>query len=251
MDLESLKEIWLKEERHSFEGWDFSHINDRTEDEALPWDYKQIVKSYMGEDKMLLDMGTGGGEFLLSINPYPGKTYATESYPPNIELSKKVLTPYGIVVRSVIDDKSLPFEDDYFDIIINRHESFSLSEVKRILKEGGVFITQQVGGRNNKEMSKFLLGEYSKIIDFNFNLDRVVQEALNTGLKIIRKGEYFPKTRFFDVGALVYLAKIIEWEFPGFSVERCFDRLIELQCIIEKQGYIETMEHRFFLIAVK
>lgn len=30
MDLEQLKEIWKKEEKFSFKGWDFSHINNRT-----------------------------------------------------------------------------------------------------------------------------------------------------------------------------------------------------------------------------
>lgn len=31
--------------------------------------------------------------------------------------------------------------------------------------------------------------------------------------------EYFPYLRFKDIGAIVYFAKIIEWEFPNFSVE--------------------------------
>ncbi|PRR79867.1 hypothetical protein CLLI_06000 [Clostridium liquoris] len=47
---------------------------------------KKIVKSYMDSDKVMLDMGTGGGEFLLSLNPYRGKTYATEAYLSKIKL---------------------------------------------------------------------------------------------------------------------------------------------------------------------
>lgn len=251
MNLEKLKEIWLKEERYSFRGWDFSHIDDRMKEETLPWDYREIIKPYISEEKIILDMGTGGGEFLLSLNPPSGKTYATESYPPNIELCMKNLTSYGIEVRAVHDDNNLPFDDNYFDVIINRHESFSLSEVKRILKPEGTFITQQVGVNNNKEMSKFLLGQYPNIIDRELYLDKVLKKAEEAGLKVLEKSEYYPKAYFYDIGAFVFFAKIIEWEFPKFSVERCFDKLVELQKNIEKQGYIETIEHRYFFVAQK
>lgn len=251
MNLEKMKEAWKKEENYSFKGWDFSHIENRMKEDKLPWDYRQIVKSYMEKEKVLLDMGTGGGEFLLSLNPTSGLTYATESYLPNIELSKKVLTPKGIEVRPVSDDNNLPFKDNYFDIVINRHESFSLSEINRILKSGGVFITQQVGGRNNKELAKFLLGEYPNIIDSELNLKKALKEVKNTSFKVIKKDECFPKTYFYDVGALVYYAKIIEWEFPNFSVEKCFDKLVKLKREMENKGYIETTEHRYLLVAIK
>jgi hypothetical protein len=113
MDLRNLKEFLKKEEQVSFKGWDFSYISNRMKEEDLPWDYRKLVKSYMSEDKRLLDMGTGGGEFLLELNPPPGKTYATESYPPNIELSKRVLTPREIEVRGINNDAYLPFLYDH------------------------------------------------------------------------------------------------------------------------------------------
>lgn len=37
-------------------------------------------------------------------------------------------------------------------------------------------------------------------------------------------------------GAFVWFARIIEWEFPGFSVERCFDRLLRMQEIRSTRG---------------
>ncbi len=251
MNLEKLKDFWKQEEQCSFKGWDFSHINNRMKVETLPWNYGEIVKTYISEEKVLLDMCTGGGEFLLSLNPPKGKTYVTESYPPNVELCKSQLTPYGIEVREVLYDTNLPFDDNYFDIVINRHGSFCLSEVNRILKPGGIFITQQVGGKNNKEISKFLLGEYPNIIDIGLNLDKALKDSKDVGLKVIQKAEYFPKAYFYDVGALVFYAKIIQWEFPGFSVDACFDKLVQIQESLEKQGYIETLEHRYFFIAEK
>lgn len=251
MDYEKLKDIWIKEEQYSFKGWDFSHIDNRMEEEDLPWNYKNMVLKYMNKDKVMLDMGTGGGEFLLSLKPTAGKIYATEAYQPNIALSKAVLSPHGIEVCAIEKDSVLPFEDNFFDIIINKHEAFDISEVKRILKPKGIFITQQVGGENNRELSKFLLGKYPNITDHNFNLSNIIIKMENSGFDITQRGEYFPKSRFYDIGALVYFAKIIEWEFPSFTVERCFNKLIKLQEMLLKQGFIDTTEHRFYFISIK
>ena len=171
MNLEDLKNYWKHEENHTFKGWDFSYINNRISEDTLPWNYKEIVENNIKDYITVLDMGTGGGEFLLSLNRKKARFYATESYKPNLILCTNILKPYDIEVREVTDDNNLPFEDNYFDLIINKHESFSLSEVTRILKPGGKFITQQVGGKNNIEMSKFLLGEVPNIINHDLGLN--------------------------------------------------------------------------------
>lgn len=244
-----LKEYWLSEERKSFQGWDFSYINDRTEEETLPWDYDKIVRQYLKPEHILLDMGTGGGEYLLSLgHPYKN-TYVTEAYPPNVELCMKKLKPLGIEVRQVFDDADLPFDDGMFDIIINRHESFVVNEVYRLLKPKGLFITQQVGGLNNKELSKFLIDDFKEIVNSNYDLHNNVELVQNAGFTVLESEEYFPYLKFYDIGALVYFAKIIEWEFPGFSVDRCYEKLCQLQSIVDKQGFIESREHRFIIVA--
>jgi hypothetical protein len=81
-----LKKYWLLEEQQPFKGWDFSYISKRVLGQELPWDYKATVLSHMNDTTTMLDMGTGGGEFLLSLSPPPGRTYATEAYLPNYEL---------------------------------------------------------------------------------------------------------------------------------------------------------------------
>jgi len=69
--MEKYHEIWLEEERKSIEGWDFSVLDGRWESEAIPWDYKEEVQNHLKPTDRLLDLGTGGGEFLLTINhPY-------------------------------------------------------------------------------------------------------------------------------------------------------------------------------------
>lgn len=250
MNLNTLKKQWSREENFAFKGWDFSHIGEQYESDELPWDYKQIVLSFLKSTDELLDIGTGGGEFLLSLHHPYNLTSVTESYKPNVDLCKKELTPLGITVVQTYDDDKLPFEDNYFDIIIDRHESFDPTEVNRVLKRGGCFITQQVGGMNNRDLSQRLIKNFVPKFP-KHNLKNNIASLQNSGFNIIRSEEAFTFHRFFDVGALVYYAKIIEWEFPDFSIEGCFESLCECQAEIEKYGYIQGSEHRFIIVAQK
>jgi hypothetical protein len=250
MNYEKLREQWKSEENYAFKGWNFSHIRGRWKDEVLPWGYREILLSYLKKTDRLLDMGTGGGEFLLSLNHPYNLTSVTEAYPPNVELCRNILEPLGIKVAQVFDDARLPFEKETFDIVINRHESYDTSEVYRILKSGAYFITQQVGGENDNDLSYRLIYNFVPQFPDN-NLRNNVSLLKNAGFKIIESKESFTPVRFYDVGALVYFAKIIEWEFPDFSVDTCFDSLCECQRELEKTGYIEGTEHRYMLVAKK
>lgn len=99
MDLIELKKEWESEEEFSFKGWDFSHISGRWKSEDLPWDYYSIVTPYLKATDTLLDMGTGGGEFVLSLGHPHDLTSITESYEPNVELCNRELAPLGITVK--------------------------------------------------------------------------------------------------------------------------------------------------------
>ena len=252
MNEQMKKELWLNEEKRVFAGWDFSYIEDRTSEQGLDWDYRGLVQSHLKPENIMLDMGTGGGELLLSLSPPSGRTYATEAYLPNYELCLQRLPMHGIAVRLIADDDKLPFEDAFFDLVINRQASFDAQEVYRVLKPGGLFITQQVGGQNNLALTHRLLGEEaSRTTDPAFSLKSASCQLLDAGFAIQDGKECYPILRFYDVGALVYYATIIEWEFPGFSVERCFDRLCEIQEDVENMGYVESREHRFIILATK
>jgi SAM-dependent methyltransferase len=131
-----------------FSGWDFSWLHGRWYEENPPWAYEALAAEEKDRANSLLDMGTGGGEFLASLAPLPAHTVATESYPPNIPIARARLEPLGVEVVTFTDDKALPLESDQFDLIINRHESYSLPELNRLLKPGGRFFTQQVGSQD-------------------------------------------------------------------------------------------------------
>lgn len=241
--------LWLEEENAGFLGWDFSHIDNRWHMDDLPWDYSSIVKKYLHNQHNLLDMGTGDGEYLLSFSHPFDKTYVTEGYQPNYQLCVKKLEPLGIKV-SFCNDDILPFSDESFNIIINRHESFNLSEVFRTLKPGGYFITQQVGAMNNHQLAEFILDTPHVINEMN-TLNYNLEFAKKVGFTITDQNETYASLKFFDTGALVYYAKIIQWEFPGFSVIKHLEKLNDLDMILESNGFIDTIEHRYLIVARK
>ncbi len=250
MNYNDLITQWKYEEDFTFQGWDFSHIDGRWMSEPLPWDYRAIVLSLLKNTDNLLDMGTGGGEFLLSLEQPFELTSVTEAYPPNVELCKKKLAPLGITVMQTYDDDKLPFQNDNFNIVINRHESFDPAEVGRVLKKGGYFITQQVGGENNRDLSQRLIKDFSPPFPMH-TLKHNIELLQSSGFIIQQSQEVFTPIRFFDVGALVYFAKIVEWEFPNFSVANSFDSLCQCQEEIEKKGFVQGKEHRFIIVAQK
>ena len=252
MEKEELRQAWKEEEACAqIRGWDFSHISDRYEEkDDLPWDYRAVIGEYLTDEMQLLDYDTGGGEFLLRLGHPYGNTAATEGYPPNVRLCKETLLPLGIDLRECSDASAIPFDDASFDIIINRHGDFDPLEIKRLLRPGGVFVTQQVGAYNDRELVEAVLP--GEPIPFPHNNLAERQEAFSAvGFEILKADEAFRPILFYDVGAFVWFARIIEWEFPGFSVDRCFDRLLLLQRTLREQGRIEGRAHRFLLAAKK
>ncbi len=245
------KKQWLAEEARVFKGWDFTSIDAYMVEEALPWDYKAYVEPLINKECKILDMGTGGGELLLSLDPVSGMTFATEAYKANFDYAKDKLARCGVDLRFVESDDLMPFDDDMFDAVINRHEAFEPSEMARILRQDGRFVTQQVGGQNNLEFATELLGKKPDVIDTSRTLVTELRKLEAVGFRILKGQECFPKLRFTSIAAFVYFAKIIQWEFPGFTVERYYSKLLELQKQVDQVGFIEMTEHRFFIEAVR
>lgn len=165
MDKEALYKAWKEEEaKAQIKGWDFSHIEDRYEEEReLPWDFRQVIKNYLRDEMKLLDMETGGGEFLLSLGHPYSMTTAIEAYPPNVELCQHVLTPLGIDFHAADGGEPLAFPDESFDIITNRHGDYDISEIYRTLKPAGFFITQQVGAENDRDLVNLLQPDLTEL----------------------------------------------------------------------------------------
>ena len=253
MEVNQLIPLWRAEEEIAhIHGWDFSHLDGRWDEDGIQlWDYRSAVMHHLKPDAKILDIDTGGGEFLLSLGHPASLLSATENYPPNVELCRQTLLPLGVDFRQASGEGLLPFDNDQFDLVINRHGSYNPEEIYRVLRPGGLFITQQVGAINDRDFVHLLLPHETRYPFSLQHLSIAASRFEDAGFEILEGHECFPKLRFYDVGALVWFARIIQWEFPGFSVDSCLNELIRAQQHLEQHGCIEGKTHRFFLIARK
>lgn len=252
MNKEEALSMCRRDEEVPLSGWDFSYIEapGRMYTEEPPWNYREIALSYMQDVQHMLDMGTGGGEFLMSFPELPKYTHATEGYEPNVDLARMRLAYRGVRVHRVSDDDKLPLADESMELILNRHESYDAAEVFRVLRPGGIFVTQQVRSDDSLELNQWLKiphpGDYTR-----WTLAFAQKELEETGFELLHGQEAEPQSRFYDAGAIVYFARMVPWQLPGISVDRCAQELWELQQNIQTNGYVQCRAPRFMIVARK
>ena len=109
-------------------GWDFSWFDGRATEERPRWGYARLLAERIGRAEAVLDIQTGGGEVLaqalravgLSTGGHrPAMVAASESWPPNVEIARRNLAPFGGVVAEVADDADLPFPPWSFDLVVS------------------------------------------------------------------------------------------------------------------------------------
>jgi SAM-dependent methyltransferase len=250
---DELFDFLIAEAEAHFSGWDFSYIADREAQAPLRWSYVSEALLRVRKSRAVLDMDTGGGEMFSYFAPFPPVAYATEAYAPNIPIARERLEPLGVEVIPLDEDepRQLPFDPDTFDLILNRHGYYWEPELNRILQPGGLFVTQQVGNRNDIGIRK-LLGAPGASADIEWaDLSRAAANLQAAGLRIIKQLEDIYPQRFYDVGAIVYQLKAVPWQIPDFSVENYFEQLKAVHETIQQTGYVDVLEHRFFIIAQK
>jgi len=237
-----------------FSGWDFTQITaaGRMLEAPLRWNYYNVVLPWLRSAETMLDMGTGGGEVFARFAPLPRHTYASEQHRPNVAIARERLEPLGVTVVEVgpqdnENNQSLPFGNEFFDLILSRHEAYSPAELTRILKPGGTFITQQVGSMSVLSLRQFLT-ERDETVEA-WNLNHAARELESAGFSILDQQEDTRFYRFYDVGAVAYFMKAIPWIIEDFSIERYRGRLWDLHLRIQRDGFYDTPQHRFIIVA--
>ena len=130
----------------SFAGWDFGWLDGRMVEVPPPWDYAATARRFLDDADRVLDLDTGGGEFLAGLAPFGGLVVATEGHAPNVPVAADTLRPFqvpAVAIRSAPDNvdqhglspdadgSALPFRDASFDLVLDRHSSYWPQEVRR------------------------------------------------------------------------------------------------------------------------
>ncbi|WP_421932235.1 class I SAM-dependent methyltransferase [Phenylobacterium sp.] len=241
-------EAWLRDAAAPFEGWDFSHLAGRFTEAEPSWDYLALARAAITRASDILDVATGGGEIFASLAPFSGRATAVEGFVPNLPVARRRLEPLGVRVFQGNTRSGMPFEDASFDLVLNRHGGFRAAEMYRILKPGGVFLTQQVGGDNLADLT----AAFDARLPYPDNtLARVREDFAALGAEIRRAEEWRGPVTFADVGALIYFLKAIPWVVQDFDVERRLEPLETLQGKLEAGEPLRFTYTRFLIEAVK
>jgi SAM-dependent methyltransferase len=225
--------------------------------EPLPWDFDEIVLARARSSADLLDLGTGGGEWLSSLPERPGRVIATESWEPNVAVAHERLARLGVEVVQVdpapdnVDQDGeatarLPFPAESFHLVVARHEAFVAGELARILAPSGLFVTEQAGAGNDDDFHRLLEQDVPRRSKA-WTLTLATEQVEAAGLEVANSGQAAQTVSFADVGAFVWYLKAIPWAVPEFSTKHSRDRLAELH----EQVPLRVRQQRFWLEALK
>ena len=232
-------------------GWDFSKI--KVVSEGVQWDFHKEITQRCKRFDLLLDIGTGGGEMLLSLNDVALLLVGIDHSNGMIQTARaNLLKEMKQNVRCFqMDAGELEFPSNFFNVVTCRHSDFSAQEVTRVLTPDGVFLTQQVS-----ENDKFNIAEaFGRGQHFGTNerdlKDRYLLELAEVGFTDIQFYEYDATEYYETYEDLVFLLKHTPI-VPHFG-ERDDDFDI-LQKFIEKYQTVKgimTNSKRFMIIAKK
>lgn len=214
----------------SFSGWNFDHLDVTTLEapfpngKMTPWDYDALAREHAARAESVVDLGTGGGEIYARIIAGLGARFvAGEEWHVNAPVAAARLWPLGVDVIHASSERT-PYRDASFDVILSRHEAIVPEEIVRIMRPGGVFITQQVAREEWLELEEFFPDRAvfpDHLRDYRAAFERA-------GLRV-ETDHHTWKVRYGSLGDVVFMLLVSPWEFPGFDPVRDIDRLMALE----------------------
>lgn len=231
-------------------GWDFSHV--RCTSEGVKWNfYDEVIQNCKATD-ILLDIGTGGGENLLSMASSAALLIGIDLSHAMVETARqnlqKVATPNIRFIQ--MDAQQLQFPEAFFNVISCKHSPFSASEVARVLTKDGVFLTQQVREFDKANLSQ-AFGRGQSTREDGALLEQYMKELRDAGFQDIEYAEYDAVEYYEREEDLLFLlmhTPII----PGFGREEADFRILQqfIRNYRTDQG-IQTNSARFMIAARK
>lgn len=133
-------------------GWDFSNIKYKTIDNSSFQYFNELNKE--SAEKIILDIGTGGGEKILNNIKNARLIIGTDFSQEMINKAKENSKGRKDAMFFKMDSNEIKFPDNFFDIVSARHTPFNPDEVFRVLKSDGMLISEQVDEDDCIELKK-------------------------------------------------------------------------------------------------
>ena len=135
--------------------WDFSQIKYVTE-KITDWDFYEKIKENSNEKSLCLDLGTGGGEKVLTKYPDVGMIIATYFSNTMIETAKQNAKNYPNkkVKFAYMDSMDMAFPNGIFDLISVRHTVMNAKQIYEALADDGVAIIEGIDKKDCWELKE-------------------------------------------------------------------------------------------------
>ena len=197
-----MKQIKEKEFYEEKKDWDFSKFE--IESESLTnWDLYEILNKLANKESKILDLGTGGGEKVLSCFPQAKEILGTDFSEGMIETANKNLELSGRkdVSFRIMDNLDMNVPDDYFDIVVARNTITDPKQIYKCLKKDGYLLLKGVDrddcwslkllfgrGQGYNDIKPISLVDYEHILEAGFK---------DVELVPIHEREYFKNEYLF------------------------------------------------------
>lgn len=249
----------------AFSGWMFEDLDVRRVEPSphpggrnVPWDYLSLAREHAAAAGTVVDFGTGGGEQYAriidgfdAIDGVDGvaasrvRLVASEEWHVNAPVARDRLHPLGVdVIRA--QSEHPPFRDAAFGLALSRHEAIDPREVVRVLRPGGVCITQQVAREQWRELAAVFPNR--AVSPDHINTYRAAFESAGCEVRVEHALWH---AAYPTIGEIAFMLMVAPWEVPGFEPVRDLDALLELEERYgDERGIVLTIA-RYLMVARK
>lgn len=182
--------------------WNFDEFNIKSEN-FTNWDMYEFLKSVTNESSKVLDLGTGGGEKLLSKFPEVKEILGTDYSTEMIKTANKNLLLSGRknIKFKVMDNLKMDVSHDYFDVVVARNTVTDPKQIYKALKKNGYVIIRGVDKFDAYEL-KLIFGKGQglsvnkpiSIIDYENVLKAGFKDVILVPIHVV---EYFENKDIF------------------------------------------------------
>ncbi len=172
-------------------GWNFSMVKYDV-DVPSGYNYYTEVTKNIKNTTVMLDIGSGSAEKSARYFSLAKKVYLTDIEPEMLKKARANVEKYYTTTPSekkkfafkIVDcDGPFPFPNETFDLVVSRHCGANMSEVYRVLKKGGKFISEDYACDDCQEI-KDIFGRGQDYLDEPL-YRKVTLESIDAGFSSV------------------------------------------------------------------